>query len=74
MPVWDVIKDLELDLSGISDENVLKIVKSFDQAELDQLKAELETEIANNQALGEMVKVGLRIAKVIVEKGIELLL
>jgi uncharacterized protein (DUF433 family) len=70
MAVWEVIKNVQLDLSGVSDENLLKLVKHFDDAEKEQLLAALQEQIDNSNQLNELVALGLRVAQIVVRTAL----
>lgn len=72
MAVWEVVKGLQLDLNGISNDNLQKLIKSFDENEIREILTALDEEIEKNKDLGAAVQLAIRISTLFLQGALTL--
>lgn len=71
MPVWDIVKDLNVE---INDETSTKILKKMTAEDWALVKAELEQATKDNQELTKTIELINKVIDLVLTKGIDLIL
>lgn len=71
MPVWDIVKDLNVE---INDETSTKILKKMTAEDWALVKAELEQATKDNQKLTKTIELINKVIDLVLTKGIDLIL
>jgi hypothetical protein len=72
MAAWKLVKDLNLDLSGLSAKNIQTIIDNLDSGDINAIIADLRKERAKNEKLQKYMELALSIAETVLTKGIPL--
>lgn len=70
MTVWAFIKDLELDLSGMTPEEARKLVSKLDPQEVLEIIADLRSAASKNEKLAKTLNLAISILEFAVTRGI----
>jgi hypothetical protein len=62
--IWDEVQGVQLDLSGLTDEQINEMIKIMPLEKRQQLIAALGEETKNNEKLTKAAQLGLRIAQI----------
>lgn len=71
MPVWDIVKDLNVE---INDETSTKILKKMTAEDWALVKAELEQATKDNKELTKTIELVNKVIDFVLTKGIDLIL
>ena len=72
MAAWDLVKDLNLDLSALKPEQVQAIVTRMTTDEIDEIVANLKAAREENESMAKYLDLALSIAQIVLTKGITL--
>jgi hypothetical protein len=72
MATWDLVKDLNLDLSALKAEQVQTIINNMDSGEIDKIVADLKDEREKNEKLEKYLDLAISIAEIVLTKGVSL--
>jgi hypothetical protein len=66
MSIWSEIKDIQLDLSGVTDEAIHDMLKTMSPADRQKIIEDLRKEIQENKNLTKTLHLALRLASIVV--------
>ena len=72
MAAWDLVKDLNLDLSSMSAKHVQSLIDNMDSGDINKVIADLKKAKSQNNQAAKYLDLALSIAQIVLTKGISL--
>lgn len=69
MAVWDEARGVVLDLSDVTPEQLLKVLKTFPPEKIKQINDQIDAYTKANETMGTVIHLALFVAKAVISRG-----